>query len=221
WTPGDVNVGTHLVLFTATDDNGLQGLCSVAITVTAGSGGGGGPLAVSIDIKPGSVENPVNLRSQGKLPVAVLTTPELDAASLDPASITLGNDDGDDTPVATKARRRGQGEPRLMASLEDVDQDGDLDLVLHFKTQALVINGDLTAGTTELTLNGLTIEGTAVEGHDVVRIVARQANGGRDGDDDDRGRGGHHDDDDDHDRDRDRDKHKDGDKDRGRGEGRD
>jgi len=166
WTPGDALVGTHVALFTATDNNGLQGLCSVTITVTGGGGGGGDP-EVGIDIKPGSDDNPVNLKSKGKIPVAVLSDADFNAASLDPASITLGNDDGDDTPVA--ARNNGT----LMAGLEDVDQDGDLDLVLHFETQALVSNFDLDAGTTELILNGLTAAGAAVQGRDVVRIVGR------------------------------------------------
>ncbi len=164
WTPGDALVGTHVALFTATDNNGLQGLCSVTITVSGGGGSGG---EVAIDIKPGSDDNPINLASRNRIPVAVLTTPDFDAASLDPASITLGNDDGGDTPVA--ARNNGT----LMAGLEDVDQDGDLDLVLHFNTPALVANGDLDAGTTQLILNGLTTESTAVQGRDVVRIVGR------------------------------------------------
>jgi hypothetical protein len=166
WTPGDALVGTHVAVFTATDENALQGLCSVTITVEAGSGGGGGgDPEVEIDIKPGSDDNPINLKSRGKIPVAVLTTADFDAASLDPATVTLGNDDGDDTPVA--ARNNGT----LMASLEDVDQDGDLDLVLHVDTQALVRNGDLGAGTTELILNGTTTDGTPVQGRDGVRIV--------------------------------------------------
>jgi len=164
WTLIDVTVGTHVALFTATDENGLQGICSVTYTIT-GNGGGGGEVA--IDIKPGSDDNPVNLKSKGKIPVAVLSDADFDAASLDPASITLGNDEGSDTPVA--ARNNGT----LMAGLEDVDQDGDLDLVLHFETQALVRNSDLDASTTELILNGLTTDGPAVQGRDVVRIVGR------------------------------------------------
>lgn len=121
---------------------------------------------VEVDIKPGSDENPVNLRSKGNIPVAILTTDDFDAGTVDPSTVTLGNNDGADTPVA--ARKNGS----LMAGLEDVDDDGDLDLVLHFSTQELVANGDLDGNTTELTLNGGTTDGLLViHGSDTVTIV--------------------------------------------------
>jgi len=135
---------------------------------------------VAIDIKPGSDDNPLSLRgttqgrgqSSGTLPVAVLTTStvdgddvDFDATTADPATITLGDDDGDDTPVAE--RRNGT----LKASVEDVDGDGDDDLILHFDQAALVDNGDLDENTTELILNGETMDGTAITGSDVVLIV--------------------------------------------------
>ncbi len=70
-----------------------------------------------------------------------------------------------------------------------MDDDGDLDLMLHFDTQALVDNrdldlilhlntkalvgnnGDLDEYTTELMLNGKTTGGQAVQGSDSVQIV--------------------------------------------------
>ena len=99
--------------------------------------------------------------------MAILTTDDFDAADVDPATVTLGNDDGNDTSVAT--RKKGS----LKASLEDVDDDGDLDLILHFDTQALVGNGDLDANTTELILNGETTGGQAIQGSDSVNIVPK------------------------------------------------
>ena len=116
-----------------------------------------------MDIKPGSNPNPVDLKSKGKLPVAVVTTGDCDAADVAPSTVTIGNDDGSDTPVA--ARNKGD----LMASLGDVDGHGDLDL--HFETQALVGSGDLDADSTELVLNGATFGGQVVQGSDAVRIV--------------------------------------------------
>ncbi len=122
-------------------------------------------FSTGIDILPGSDENPVNLTSRGRLPVAVLSTDAFDSATLDPATITLGDNDGADTPVA--ARRNGT----LFASLEDVDGDGLADLVLHFEVPALVGNGDLGAGSTRLILNGTTLGGDPLRAADSVRIV--------------------------------------------------
>jgi hypothetical protein len=96
-----------------------------------------------IDIKPESYKNPLNLTSKGVIPVAVPTTDEFDASTLDLTTVMLGT-----TPIAIKKNGK------LHASLEDLDGDGDLDLIAHFETQELVANGDLTESTTELTLSG-------------------------------------------------------------------
>ena len=122
-------------------------------------------IDVDIDIKPGSDPNSVNTTIKGTIPVAILTTASFDAADVDARSVTLGDDDGNDTPVAT--RKNGS----LRANLEDVDGDGDLDMILHFDTQALVANGDLTTGTTALILNGKNLAGTPIKGSDAVNIV--------------------------------------------------
>ncbi len=124
-----------------------------------------GGIPVDIDIKPGSDPNSINTRTKGVIPVAILTTASFDAAEVAPGTVTLGDDDGDDTRVAT--RKNGS----LRANLADVDGDGDLDMILHFDTQALVANGDLTTGTTELILNGEQFDGTPIKGSDAVRVV--------------------------------------------------
>ena len=122
-------------------------------------------IQVAVDIRPDSDSNPINLRSPGRLPVAILAADDFDVAKVDPSTVTLGNDDGIDTGIAT--RRNGS----LMASLEDVDDDGDLDLVMLFDKQALLSNSDLDENTTELTLNGETFGGRAIQGGDSVNIV--------------------------------------------------
>jgi sugar lactone lactonase YvrE len=129
-------------------------------------------LPVEIDIKPGSDPNSIKLGSKGVIPVAILTTAVADgdafdfnAATVDPATVTLGNDDSNDTPVATK--KNGS----LFASLEDVDGDGDLDLALKFDQPAMEANGDLDAASTQLTLNGQTFGGLFIKGSDAVRVI--------------------------------------------------
>ena len=81
-----------------------------------------------IDIKPGSYPNSINLASRGMIAVAVLTTDSFDATTVDPVTVTFA----DAIPVRW--------------STEDVDGDGDLDLVFQFKTQELNLDENSTEG---------------------------------------------------------------------------
>lgn len=117
-------------------------------------------LAVLIDIRPGSDQNPLNPGSGGNLPVAVLTTDDFDAATTDlDQPIMLG--DPDLAGTATPTRN----------SLEDVDDDGDLDLLLHFRIRELVNAGALDEDTESLGLTASMLDGTDIGGLDVVTIV--------------------------------------------------
>jgi hypothetical protein len=106
-------------------------------------------LPVTIDIKPGSFPNSINLGSKGVTPVAVLTTPDFDASAVDPATVVFA------------------GAAAVRNHLEDVDGDNDRDLLLHFDTQSL----GLDASSTEAVLTGVTVNGRQIEGSDSVRIV--------------------------------------------------
>jgi len=116
---------------------------------------------VAIDIKPGNDENNINLKSQGVVPVAVLTTNDFDAATIDPDTVKFAGA----APVHWK--------------LADVDEDGDIDMMFHFRTQQLELDQSSTKATLTAQLTGLmttrSIEqasgGATVSGTDKVRIV--------------------------------------------------
>jgi hypothetical protein len=111
---------------------------------------------VTIDIKPGSYPNTINLGSNGTVPVAILSTADFDATKVDPLTVTLAS-----APVKLK----GKGTP--MFSIEDVDRDGRPDMLVHVSTQALV----LSPNDTEAVLEGNTTEGIYIRGSDTVRVV--------------------------------------------------
>jgi hypothetical protein len=117
------------------------------------------PYPIIVDIKPGSSTNVVNFRNRGVVPVAVLTTADFDATTLNVASLKFG------PGGATEAHGRGH--------FEDVDGDGDIDLMLHFNTQATgLTNSDGSA-----TLVGTTRSGIPVAGSDVLNVGRRWSNG--------------------------------------------
>lgn len=116
-------------------------------------------LLVTIDIKPGSFPNSINLGSNGTVPVAIFSTPApnfFDATAVNPTTVTLAG-----ANVALK----GKGTP--MASVQDVNGDGLLDLVVHVSTEAL----QLSETDTEAILEGQSFPGQAIRGTDSVRIV--------------------------------------------------
>ena len=106
-------------------------------------------IEVSIDIKPGSDPNSINLGPKGVVPVAVLTSPDFDAGTIDPETVLFA----DASPEKW--------------SFEDLEGDGDIDMLFHFNTEEL----NLTESSTEAILTGRTTSGQDITGTDSVRIV--------------------------------------------------
>ena len=107
----------------------------------------------------------INLESKGNIPVTLLSDADFDATEMDLSTITLGNDDGNDTPIIMKNNGTYQ------ASYDDVNGDGLKDLVMHFDTQGMVSNGDLDENTIVLKFNGSTVNGQHVIGSDEVIVM--------------------------------------------------
>ncbi|MDP3890289.1 hypothetical protein, partial [Nocardioides sp.] len=110
-------------------------------------------VEVSIDIKPGSLPNSINPKSKGVIPVAILTTDTFDATTVDPATVLFG-------PTGTEAAP-------VHFALEDVDLDGDTDMILHFNTQ----DTGIVCGDTAASLTGETSGGQIVEVSDSIKTV--------------------------------------------------
>ena len=89
---------------------------------------------VDIDIKPGSDPNSINLGSNGNVPVAILSSADFDATTVDPYTVTLA---GAEVSLKGKAQTP-------MASVEDVNGDGLPDLVVHVDTEALQLSEEET-----------------------------------------------------------------------------
>ena len=112
-------------------------------------------IEVDLDIKPGSDENVINLGSNGNVPVAIFSTVQFDATSIDPATISM---------ASATLKLKGKGTP--MSSLDDVNGDGLLDMVVHVATEGL----ELTGTSVSAQLAGETIFGTPIFGTDSVQV---------------------------------------------------
>lgn len=106
---------------------------------------------VTIDIKPGSTDNPINLSSRGAIPVAILSADGFDATTVEASTVCFGDDNNPSQRDCTAAHG---------GHTEDVNADGRPDLVLQFETQETGIDpGDTTACLTGKTLAGIDIQG--------------------------------------------------------------
>ncbi len=115
-----------------------------------------GDIAVDIDIKPGSDPNSINLGSNGVVPVAILGSPDFDAATVDPFSVELAG-----SQVRLKGKSGNAG------SLKDVNEDGFLDLVVQVCTSGLL----LVEGSSEAVLTADLNGGGTIYGVDTANIV--------------------------------------------------
>lgn len=109
--------------------------------------------AVGLDIKPGGSQNSFNPRSRGLIAIAILTTPTFDASQVDETSLRFGVTGHEASPHHTV--------------LNDVDHDGDTDLVVFFRRQDTGIDCD----TLFTYISGETSTGQAIAGTDSVSIA--------------------------------------------------
>ena len=117
---------------------------------------------VRIDVHPGSDMNSINCKqNHGVIPVAILTTSEHDALEVDHRTVQFG------PGGASEAHGKGD---RVKRHEEDVDGDGDVDLLFHFRNE----DAGIQCGDTEVALTGETFDGRAFRGSDTIRTVPRQ-----------------------------------------------
>jgi hypothetical protein len=114
-------------------------------------------IEVTVDIKPGSDPNSINLGSKGVIPVAILSDATFDATTVDPETVELA---GASVAVGGKGSK-------LLAHVKDVNGDGLLDLVVKVETEHFNPNG----GATSATLTATTFGGEDIEGTDSINIV--------------------------------------------------
>jgi hypothetical protein len=107
---------------------------------------------VDIDIKPGSGSNIIDPKSERVVPVAILTTREFKASTVDTSTVVLA------------------GASPVFWSMKDVDHDGDIDKLLYFEVRDLILDQN----STEAILTGYTKEGIPIKGTDTVKIVPKR-----------------------------------------------
>ncbi len=141
---------------------------------------------VHLDIKPGSCPNPVNPRSRGVVPMAIVGSSSFDVTRIDVDSLTLARADGVGGIVTPMTGNRGpraqtedlatplSGDP---CSCHELGGDGIDDLLLKFSTPDLGMTLELAAlerGTSVvLTLRGALLDGTEFEAFDCIVIPGR------------------------------------------------
>lgn len=111
---------------------------------------------VKIDIKPGGDPNCFNVNGFGVIPVAILGSGALDVNDIDPDTLSF---------AGTKVRVKGNDAPHC--AVEDVNGDGDEDLVCQFEDDP----ENWKPGTDEAMVTGNLSDGTPFEATDSICIT--------------------------------------------------
>ena len=136
---------------------------------------------IAVDIKPGSCPNPMNVRSRGVLPVAILGTEEFDVTAINPETILLTREGFEGIPAIRYGYEDvgmpSEGEPCDCNDPEedDLNEDGYLDLILKFRVPELVDGLGLkeieSREIIPLTIMGESDDGTLIMGEDCILVI--------------------------------------------------
>jgi hypothetical protein len=145
----------------------------IAITVVAfglflgaGKAAFASGLWVEVDIKPQSCPNPINTRSKGVVPVAILGSETFDVRDIDIASVALENA----VPIRSAyedVSTAGTGSCTTLGS------DGYPDLILKFTTADLILSCPTTSGPETIWIAGHLLDGTPFAGSDDVIVLCK------------------------------------------------
>lgn len=131
------------------------GRISSAVLLTSSMAVWWQPMRVSIDVKPGDTPTTVEANREGMLPVAILSTAQFDAATVDPASIRVG-------PTGTEA------EP-FRAMADDINRDERMDLLILVRLQEMKVKCDDKV----IRLTAKTQAGADIEGSEAVTVTCK------------------------------------------------
>jgi hypothetical protein len=140
--------GEYNVALSVTDDDGGSDVEYALVTVKR--------IPVPIDINPGGYPNAINIRNKGLIPVAILNDPTWTPYYIDPSMVN---------PVTVKFM---DADP-VRWVLEDVDYDGDSDLLLHYETRETSI----VIGDTEAWIFGDLFDQRQIEGVDDIKTLKK------------------------------------------------
>jgi DNA-binding beta-propeller fold protein YncE len=132
---------------------GSGGLATPSYLLFRVSTGLGAAEEVQVQIRPGSLPNRINPKSNGLIRVAILSTETFDATTVDPQSLRFGP--------------KGAQEAHNKGHIRDVNHDGRPDLILHFRARATGIQ----CGHTAASLTGETFVGASIQGFDAIQTV--------------------------------------------------
>ncbi len=178
WTAGyfsgniyqiDIATGALLSSFNAPPNPTLAGLAIFGEPTVA-------QADFDLDIKPGSCPNPINHKSKGGVPVAILGAEGRDVSEIIPNSVRLeGVAPVEGRWVVVDVATPFTGE---LCDCHEACSDGFDDLVLHFSTQAVVAALGLGPGDVgdniQLTLSATLVDGTVIEVSDCVIVVGKK-----------------------------------------------
>ena len=119
------------------------------------------PTVISIDVKPGSDVNSLNVKSRGRTSVVLLCDATFDPATVDVTTVMLED---------ARGERCVLDEGTIVSAVSVLPAALCQSLVCEFRTHDIGVMCD----TTEVTLTATTLDGESLTGTDVVRPVPCQ-----------------------------------------------